>query len=174
MSVYPPREDSYFLKQYLENLELEDKEVLDMGTGSGILALEMAEKAAEVTAVDINQEAVEEVSRKSERRGLGIDVFKSDLFEHVDAEFDLIVFNPPYLPGEVSMEGGEMWRGGETGVELAESFLEEVDSYLKDGGKAMILVSSRSDTAQLKQKFELDVVERVELWFETLYLAEYK
>ncbi|MFB6143869.1 MAG: HemK2/MTQ2 family protein methyltransferase [Candidatus Nanohaloarchaea archaeon] len=168
MSVYPPREDTYFLKNYLESLELEGMEVLEVGCGSGILSVAMAGKGAEVTAVDINPEAVEATREAAEEAGVEVDVFRSDLFREVEDKFDLIVFNPPYLPGR-ELEGDEKWRGGDRGVEVTERFLQDYGKHLKEGGKALFLLSSLSDHRELLRKHE--VVESENLWFETLYLV---
>ncbi|PSH01761.1 MAG: methyltransferase, partial [Nanohaloarchaea archaeon SW_10_44_10] len=95
MTVYRPDKDSFLLKNYVSEMDLQGKKALDMGTGSGVIALEMARKGAEAAAVDINPEAVEKVSCRSEGKGLEIQVIESDLFENLDERFDLIAFNPP-------------------------------------------------------------------------------
>lgn len=168
MSVYPPREDSYFLKEYLEGLDLEGKQVLEVGSGSGILSVSMAEKGAEATAVDINPEAVEATEKRAEEAGVELEAFRSDLFDEVDGKYDLIVFNPPYLPGR-EMEGDEKWRGGEKGVEVTEDFVKRYSEYLKDCGEALFILSSRAEYEELIEDFE--VVDSENLWFETLYIV---
>lgn len=174
MTVYNPGEDSFLLKNYISELDLEGKKVLDMGTGSGILALEMAEKGAEVTAADINPEAVENVSGKAKKEGLEIKVKKSDLFENIEEKFDLILFNPPYLPGEKGVGDEEIWHGGEKGIELTERFLDEIDKYLTEDGYALMVLSSRADYMSAVEEYNSEIVESKELWFETLYIARYK
>ena len=171
MNVYSPREDTYLIKRYLEEKDLQDKKALDMGTGSGILAVEMAENGAETTAADINPEALESAAEKAEKAGIELKLIQSDLFEEIDERFDLIVFNPPYLPGD-EMEGSEKWRGGEKGVETTQRFIEKYSEHLKDGGEALFVVSSRSDTHQMIERFE--VVNTENLWFEKLYLLRGK
>jgi len=174
MTVYKPDEDSFLLKNYVSELDLEGKKALDMGTGSGVIALEMASKGAESTAIDINPEAVEKVSRKSKEEGLEIQVIESDLFENLDERFDLIVFNPPYLPGEEVGDNNRIWCGGEKGTELTERFLDKVDDYLKENGHALVVLSSRADHEKAIDGYKLDIVESKELWFETLYIVLYK
>lgn len=166
--TYQPREDSYFLRDYVEGLDLEGKEVLDMGTGSGILAVTAAEEGAEVVAADIDPEALEEARKNAEEHGVNssIEFIESDLFENVEGEFNLVVFNPPYLPGENYSE----LEGGETGIELTRRFLEEVADYLAENGEVVFVASSKADTGGLKQEFGLELVGERKLWFETLYL----
>lgn len=174
MTVYEPAEDSFLLRNYISELELDGKKALDMGTGSGIVALEMAKKGAKVTAADINNEAVEKLSEKIDGTGQDIEVKMSDLFSDLEGEYDLIAFNPPYLPGEKGVGDEEIWRGGEKGTELTERFLEDIDNYLTEGGYAVVILSSRADHERITEKYELDIVQTEKLWFETLFLARYK
>ncbi|MFB6215986.1 MAG: methyltransferase, partial [Candidatus Aenigmatarchaeota archaeon] len=81
-------------------LDVEGRKCLDIGTGSGILAVTMAKKGAEVVAADINPEALEAARDRADQEDTDIKLVESDLFENIEEEFDLIVFNPPYLPGE--------------------------------------------------------------------------
>lgn len=172
MTVYKPSEDTYFLRDFLEeNIELEGKKFLEIGTGNGEIAVHAAENGAEVTATDINPEALTQVKQKAEDKGLKIEVRESDLFEGVeDQDYDVIVFNPPYLPGRDGVGDEEIWRGGETGVEVSERFLEEVEAYLSDKSTFFIVASSLADYRSLIEGFDLSVLDEQELWFETLYI----
>ena len=168
--IYEPREDSYLFKQYIEGLNLEGKKCLDMGTGSGILAEAMLESGAEkVSAADINPEASEKVSEK-------VKFVESDLFERIDSDYDLIVFNPPYLPEDrdEGLEGKEAWRGGVEGTELTERFLDQAFEHLNGGGVIVTMLSSLADFGEIEQKFDFEVIEELNLWFERLYLIKLK
>lgn len=172
MTVYEPSEDTYFLRDFLkENIELERKKFLEIGTGNGEIAIHAAEEGAEVTAVDINPEALEQVRGKAREKGLEIELIESDLFEDVeDRDYDVIVFNPPYLPGKEGIGDEEIWRGGETGVEVSERFLERVENYLSDNGSFFIVASSLAEYRPLMERFDLSILDEEELWFETLYI----
>lgn len=98
--VYPPSEDSDLL---LLSMTVKPGEcVLDMGAGSGILAIEAARAGGVVTAADISQAAVECTRENARNNGVEVKVVRSDLFSHPDlaGRFDVILFNPPYLPTE--------------------------------------------------------------------------
>ena len=167
--IYEPREDTYLLKNTIEGLELKDKQVLEVGTGSGLIAEKMSEMGADVTASDINEEALEDLSGD-------ITAIKSDLFENITGSFDLIVFNPPYLPGEEKeseLESSETWLGGEKGIEVTEKFLQDCKSHLNKGGEALVVLSSLASIDDLMEKYGLEVVDTESLWFETLYVARY-
>lgn len=174
MTVYTPREDSYLLRDFILRQELEGKKALDMGTGSGIIALAMAEKGAEVTAADVNPEALKKVGEKAEKEQVDLRTVESDLFDRIKEDFDIITFNPPYLPGEEGVGDEEIWRGGEKGVEVAERFLEQVDKHLSKDGSAYIILSSRSEYEPLVERFDLEILDSEKLWFEQLFLARYE
>ena len=90
--IYEPAEDSYLLQKQVKKFVRPGMKVLDIGTGSGILAETAKGLGAEVLAVDVNSESVEYVKKG------GINSIVSDLFSNVEDKFNLITFNPPYLP----------------------------------------------------------------------------
>src|SRR5210317_1720614 len=96
MEYYLPEEDSRLMKEVLAE-ELDGKEVtnsLEIGVGSGFVSLEIMKHSKSHLACDINPHAIEEAKQQ------GIKVIKSDLFQNIKGKFELIVFNPPYLPSE--------------------------------------------------------------------------
>jgi len=97
MSVYPPREDSELLLRWLPRLLKPGDRVLDMGTGSGVLAVAAAKLARSVVAADISARAVK-ATRAAGKGMKNLRVVRSDLFSGVTVKFDVILFNPPYLP----------------------------------------------------------------------------
>ncbi|KAA0001513.1 MAG: methyltransferase [Thermoplasmata archaeon] len=135
--VYPPSEDSYLL---IECIDIGKEKVLEIGTGTGIIALHAAKSGADdVTAVDKNQKAVKNARENAEKNGINIDIKQSDLFSNVDGMFDVIIFNPPYLPSD-KME--EAWEGGEEGIEITKKFLEDAARHLNPGGRIYIVLST--------------------------------
>ncbi len=142
-SVYFPREDSLTLAEIIEKISTNGKNVLDMGCGSGFLAILMARNKAIVTAADINPEAIAIAEKNAAINGINITVIHSNLFENIRDKFDLIVFNPPYLPfGPYDLQ----WSGG---IDIIERFLKDAKSHLKEHGKIIFLASTL--TAQEKE-----------------------
>lgn len=99
-----PRPETEFLvdkcqKQFPKNSEIN---ILDIGTGSGCIAIELAKHYANanVFAVDICQETLNMVAKNAENQGVSgkIKFIKSDVFSNVQGKFDIIVSNPPYIP----------------------------------------------------------------------------
>jgi release factor glutamine methyltransferase len=174
MSVYGPEEDSYFLKNFIQQKDLEGQKFLDMGTGTGIIALEAAKNGAEVTAADINHEAITKAKQNAVEEGFDdIEFVETDLFEKIDQKFDLIVFNPPYLSGSRSSDEDAL-VGGEKGTEIIERFLKAVSEDLNEGGEAFFIGSSNSEIEGLKNEYEIELVNSKNLWFERLYLFRFQ
>ena len=99
-NVYEPAEDSFL---FAENLEVEKgAQVLDVGTGCGMLAILAAEKACSVVAVDLNPYALRCAKENSALNNVRdkMAFIQADLLTALNesARFDLILFNAPYLP----------------------------------------------------------------------------
>ena len=136
--IYNPGDDSYLLKEQVLKYS-KDRKVLDIGSGSGIQA-EAAIKAGakKVLAVDIDDKVVKTLKER------GLRSKKSNLFSNIKGKFDLIIFNPPYLPYD-KMEDAESSRitsGGRRGDEIIIGFWEDVNKYLNKGGIILIVLSS--------------------------------
>lgn len=174
MSVYSPDEDSYFMKELIQQKELDGKDVLDMGTGKGIIAIEAAQNEANVTAADISSDALEKAKENAKHQHeKSIKFVKSDLFHNIDQNFDFVVFNPPYLAGNRLSESDAL-VGGKKGTEIIERFLENVLDYLKEDGEAYFVGSSKSDIKNLKKEYDITLVDSKNLWFERLYLFRFQ
>ncbi len=166
--IYEPREDSLLLKKHVK--QYAHGKVLDMGTGSGIQALAAKENADKVVAADINEKAVEHVNSK------GIDARVSDLFSNIDGKFDLIIFNPPYLP-EQEGENGLALSGGKKGHELSIRFLKQAKKHLNENGKILLVASSLAGNIKELGKnlgYKIKCLETEKYFFEkiSVYLLE--
>src|SRR5436190_16106381 len=96
-----PRPETEQLVELLQSkIANRQSKILDVGTGSGVIALSLAAKfpEAQVTATDLSDDALSLARENARRLGLENVVFvKADLLEQVDGVFDLIVANPPYV-----------------------------------------------------------------------------
>lgn len=171
--VYNPSDDSFLLVNVMEIRPGE--RVLDMGTGTGIAALHAAKAgAAKVTAVDINPNAVACARSNALRNGLKVDVVESDLFAKVEGLYDVITFNPPYLPeeGGPSSWMERAWSGGADGSDVVVRFLEDAWRFLSPGGRIYIILSSfgsiRTVLRMARERYEVEMVEERHMFFESI------
>lgn len=128
----------------------ERTQILDLGTGSGILAttLKLERPSIEVTAVDLSPEAIAVASANARFHNANVRFIHSDAFASLLGEsFDLIVSNPPYvaesdfLPTEVKdHEPALALWSGPTGFEFYERLAKEAPAYLEDAGSLMMEV----------------------------------
>ena len=120
--------------------------VLDIGTGSGAIALALAKNRPDwsVTAADISQEALDLASENSKNQKLNIFFKKSDCFAEISEKYDIIVSNPPYISREDESEVGlNVFHSephlalfaDEDGLAIYRKIAEDAKDYLKDGGK---------------------------------------
>ncbi len=166
--IYEPAEDTYLL---LDNIKC-GKRVLDMGTGSGIIAIECAKQGAKVVAVDIDEDAVKRLKNIVAEKNLNIQVVQSNLFENVDGKYDTIIFNPPYLPGDAENIKDLQWAGGgEHGDEIILRFLDEAENYLDEDGVIYIILSSfnRLDLV-FSRPYRFQKIAKRKLAFHTIYV----
>ncbi len=121
--------------------------VLDVGTGSGVIALTLAAELpqADVSAVDISPDALALARENAERLGLTerVRFSQSDLLGSVEGAFDLIVANLPYIPaGEIAGLAREVQHdpvlaldGGPVGSEIVAKLIDQARAHLKPGGR---------------------------------------
>jgi release factor glutamine methyltransferase len=175
-AVYEPKEDSALLAG---NLRIDKGDyVLDMGCGSGIQAIVASRKAKKVLAVDINPRAIKTARENAETNNAeNIDYRISDLFEKIkeNEKFDLIIFNPPYVPSDEKDMEARAWAGGILGRETIDRFIEDAPKHLTEKGRIQLLVSSVNDPHDIirtlaKKNLETKIIASEKLWFEELFI----
>jgi release factor glutamine methyltransferase len=144
-----PRPETEELVEFLMSdvrCQRSDFRILDVGTGSGIIALSLAAKFpnAQVHATDMSDVALELAGENATRLGLGerVRFAKSDLLSGIEDDFDLIAANLPYvskqdrqsLAREVLHDPEIALFGGERGDELVRQLIEQAPSHLRAGG----------------------------------------
>lgn len=183
--VYSPNEDSFLLLDYMKVGK--GSYVLDMGTGTGILAIKATLLgASKVVAIDINPFASRCALRNVISKGLKsqISVLTGNLFSSLreDAMFDVILFNPPYLQTKMSEYRRDWleksWAGGRNGRAIIDQFIDKLPAHLRSGGLLFLLHPSRGIRAtirKLKQmRMDTSVVAKRKLFFEELLVLSVK
>lgn len=150
-TVYQPAEDSALLaRTLLPFVEPEDR-VLDVGTGSGFVARTIRdETGATVVGSDVNPDACRQAAEA------GVPVVRGNLLDPFrENSFDIVCFNPPYLPTPQEMEWGDRMEdalsGGEDGRAVIEPFLADVGRLLTADGEVFLLISTLTGSKEVRE-----------------------
>lgn len=178
-NVYVPAEDSYLLADNL--LIKEGQSVLEIGTGSGIVAMYASKLTDEITVTDINFDACRLAEKNFRENGIeNIEILFGNMFEPVkNRKFDVILFNTPYLPteeGEVLEDTiNYAFDGGLNGRKVIDVFLNEVGNHLNEGGIVQLIQSSLSGNEETlnmldKSGFIAEIAASEHFFFEDITL----
>jgi release factor glutamine methyltransferase len=153
--VFQPISDSRMLADRLAQERIgPGRSVLDLCTGSGLLAITAAQLgASRVVAVDVSRRAVATAWINARLNGVGITTVRGDLFAPLgDERFDLIVSNPPYVPGGTerlpSRGLARAWEAGPRGRVFIDRICAEAVGHLNAGGVLLLVHSVICDEGQ--------------------------
>lgn len=168
--VFRPHSDTLMLAERLARTVVPGSAVLDLCTGSGAIAIAAARAGATATGVDTSRRAVVATRVNAILNGVRVRALRGDLFEPLDGErFDVIVSNPPYLPGptdRLPRRGpSRAWEGGADGRLILDRIISGAPEHLRPGGVAMVVHSSVCGIEESLARFrsaglEAGVVER--------------
>lgn len=156
--VYAPQEDSWLLIETMQRTTpVEGRRVLDLCTGSGVLAVAAAQLgAADVTALDVCPHAVRCARANADVAGVDVDVRQGSLSDALSCRsFDVVVCNPPYVPANPLAEMDPLpdgpalaWDAGDDGRLVLDPLCAAAPRLLADGGTMLIVHSEFSDVEQ--------------------------
>lgn len=140
-----PRFETEIIVDYIINSTMKKDKILDIGTGTGAIALSLGKniKNSFVTGSDIENKALSLARENKEITNVSnVDFINSDLFDNIDGKFDLIISNPPYinkedyekLEKELYFEPKSALYGGEDGLIFYKKIIKQAPAYLNDGG----------------------------------------
>ncbi len=206
-NVYFPKEDSYLIIDYFKNnisdtffdgIDISEIEmVLDMGTGSGIIAiifqffkLKIKKFNPRIFASDILEDSINCAKHNEILNNFHNEIvfIQSDLFnsfpESLESSFNIIVFNPPYLPSSPLIKDKSSkknidwsWDGGLKGFEVLIEFIKELRNFLnlQKIYHVYYTSSSRTNLDELNKTvnelgFRNEIVERKHFFFEDIFI----
>lgn len=145
---------STYLYDFVNTLNLKDKNFLEIGCGSGLLSLLAHQKKAIVTACDINEVAVEctklNFNENFGEQLLDVLVLNSDLFDSIpDAKFDTIVINPPYFFDEVNSNEQLAWNCGKNGEYFVKLF-SQLKTFIHDRSLVYMILADNCEIDKIK------------------------
>ena len=166
--VLIPRPETEELVEFILDENPKDNlKVLDIGTGSGAIALALAKNRPywTITAADISQDALDLAMENANNQGLTLFFIKSNCFSEISSKYDIIVSNPPYISrvdeAEVGLnvlhsEPHLALFADEDGLAIYRRIAEESKDYLNDGGKIYLEIGykqGQSVPALFKENF---------------------
>ncbi|MDI9255842.1 methyltransferase [Flavobacterium sedimenticola] len=171
--VFPPQLtfSTKILLDFIQDLDLQNKTLLELGCGSGIISLLATKKGAQVTASDINQTALAFLVGNAEKNHLTLTTIYSDLFQNIkNRTFHYIIINPPYYPKQPRNVKEQAWFCGEN-FEYFEKLFRQLPSYLSPKTSCFMILSQDCDIEKIKaMAFEKNMA--FELVMEKKTLAE--
>ncbi|MCX9025146.1 MAG: class I SAM-dependent methyltransferase [Candidatus Methanoperedens sp.] len=151
--VYEPCEDSFLLAQAALSIIQNSEKILEVGCGTGIISAVIQNNTqALITGIDINPHAAKCTKEN------GVDAIIGDLLSCIKGKFDIIIFNPPYLPTKDEERTGDWINaaldGGNDGRQIINRFLEEACDHLVENGRILMLVSSFTGIEEVKSRMD--------------------
>lgn len=145
--VYPTREDTELLIPFARRAA--GLSVVEIGVGSGAVALAAARAGARVVGTDRNPHALRVTRARARSAGVALDLVRTDL-AHGLGPFDRLLANPPYLPTRPRDRDPDRWHhlaldGGPDGWRVAARIVRSLPRWLAPHGRAYLVVSSLQD-----------------------------
>ena len=138
------------LLHYLTRFPLKNKRLLELGAGSGLIAIQAAKKEALVTATDINTVAIEYLQRNSSQNNVGLEIIQSDLFAEIPRRsFDIIAINPPYYKKQPVTLRDFAWYCGEKG-EFFSGLFSQLANYMHDKTEVIMVLCDGCDIKMIE------------------------
>jgi len=177
-TVFPPflTISTKLLLQFIETLPLADKKLLELGCGCGVISILAAKNGAQVTAIDINETALEALRQNATDNNVTISVHYSNLFGNLQGKtFDYIIINPPYYPKAPQSIAENAWFCGED-FEYFESLFLVLPEFLS-GTETYMILSEDCDVDKikaiaLKNGMAFELVQEKKVVTETNYIFQ--
>jgi release factor glutamine methyltransferase len=181
--VYRPSDDTFLLAKAVHAAVRPGERFLEVGCGSGLVSLVAARAGARVSACDLNPHAVRAARHNAKSNGLKLDAVESDLLSEVAGPFDVVAFNPPYLPtGPDEVLPGPLnlaFDGGPDGNATVLRFAAQVAGLSPPPRLVLVVHSSLADPGPLEaalgaQGYRCEVVADEAHFFERLAVRAFR
>jgi release factor glutamine methyltransferase len=163
------------LLSQLNAMPMAGKKLLEIGAGSGLIAMSAAKKKAIVTATDINPVAVDYLNRNSNANNITLSILQADVFDNVPAaRFDIIAINPPYYKKNPQNDAEHAWYCGENGEYFGKLF-SNLARYIHKETQVLMVLCDGCDIEMItsygrKNHFYMACILTRKNWIETNYI----
>jgi release factor glutamine methyltransferase len=181
--VYRPGDDTLLLGRIVASEVKPGERFLEVGCGSGLVSLVAARARALVTCTDLNPYAVAAARHNAQQNQLSIEVREGDLLAGAKGPFDVVAFNPPYLPtapGE-KLPGplNLAFDGGPTGTDTVLRFVEQLAALPSLPRCVLVVHSSLADAkplvdSLLRLGYRHDVAARETHFYEVIQVERFR
>jgi release factor glutamine methyltransferase len=156
--VYEPSDDTFLLAKVVGDEVRAGDKFLEIGCGTGVVSIAAGRKGAQVTATDANPHAVRLAWQNGRQNVVGVHALEADLMQDVPGPFDVVAFNPPYLPtAEDERVTGPLnlaFDGGESGNDVVLKLVDQLEAASWKPRLVLIIHSSLSDPTPLIGRME--------------------
>ena len=163
------------LIEYISKYDLNDKNVLELGAGSGLISVYCAKQNANITASDINPIAVENINQNAKLNSVIINVVESDLFDRIETkEFNFIIINPPYYPKNPNNDEEFAWFCGND-FQYFKKLFAQLNNYKTQETIVLIILSEDCDLQRIasianENHFSMNIVFQKKVFGEANYI----
>jgi len=165
------------LLKYLEGVELNQKYVLELGAGTGLISIFAAKRGGFVTASDISLTAIYNIEKNVKMTDANVEVVQSDLFDDIpNKRYDYIIINPPYYKKTPSSEKEFAWFGGDD-FQYFRKLFSQLGNNSYENTRAIMVISDEADLEMIKSiaaeyKFLLKEVFHKKTWGENHFIYD--
>lgn len=160
-----------FLIDYILTQPLKNKSLLELGCGTGLLSIIAKQHGAVVTATDLGEKAIENVTLNAKQNQVEMEIIHSDLFDHVNQRpFDWIVINPPYYARKIKTEAELAWHCGEE-FEYFEKLFSSLRNYMHLTTRVIMVLTLGCDLDKIvevarKHSFRFELLQEKNVLFD--------
>ncbi len=168
-----------FLLDHLKALNLHEKSFLELGAGSGLLSFYANTQGAQVTASDISETVLSNITFNQQVNHQKFRLIHSNLFKDIPAQkFDIIVINPPYYKRNPKTDAEYAWYCGE-GLDYFYNLFQSLRDYILSESVVLMVLSEDCDVSEIKSiaaknNFTLKEIKRKRIWMEENYIFQLK